>query len=669
MTKEENRKSLPERIKTRLLNKKIPARLVFIVTGIVATIWFLVRVIPKPTRATYPCMQVAAPLMSSLVIYVLSITGSFLAFKKAKTHLFKAKYLAAAGFLVVAIITSIFAITNNNNNTYAGTAEMQAATYPANQPMGEGIGIFPGRVVWAYDADATNENYDLDVVNNWWDDGWWLPANTDQTVVNEMFDASIKALSGESTITDAWDAIFKDFNDRRGKGNVGYTAGETIFIKINQGWGGWASDPANEFDFKNVNWVKDGPGTVETTPQTVLALLNQLIDEHGIPQANIYVGDPIAHLFKHTYDALHDVYPNVKYFDKDYNTYGRTKTTGQTSAEIFYSDDGSVMTDASYDKLYNEFYDADYIINTSALKAHKIAGVTLIAKNHFGTQYNDNKPGSAEHLHDGLICADVVDEPKEGRDEYGVYRVLVDLLGHEHMGQKTVLNIIDGLWGAPAEVEANPVKWQMAPFNDDFPSSIFISQDPIALESVCFDFLRTEAALNEEDFKNRPLWVGVDDHLHQAADSDNWPSGITYNPDGSGAIGSLGVHEHWNNSTDKQYKKNLNINDTSGIHLVTVPEDFEETFTPEINTVKEKAQFYPNPTKDWLTIRLNNNSKGRILVSIHDLAGKELNTFVLDKSTELFEETIDIRGLDDNVYIINIHHQDFSISEKISKIE
>ena len=38
--------------------------------GIPALIWFLIRVIPRPDRLTYPCMQVAAPIAASFVLWV-----------------------------------------------------------------------------------------------------------------------------------------------------------------------------------------------------------------------------------------------------------------------------------------------------------------------------------------------------------------------------------------------------------------------------------------------------------------------------------------------------------------------------------------------------------------------------------------------------------------------
>jgi hypothetical protein len=56
-------------------NHHIPYKVIFFVMGIASTIWFLVRVIPKPSRATYSCMQVVAPFMSGFVTYLLAVAG------------------------------------------------------------------------------------------------------------------------------------------------------------------------------------------------------------------------------------------------------------------------------------------------------------------------------------------------------------------------------------------------------------------------------------------------------------------------------------------------------------------------------------------------------------------------------------------------------------------
>jgi hypothetical protein len=76
-----------------VINKSFVSKLTFIALGISSTIWFLVRVIPKPQRAAYPCMRAAAPLMSTFIIYLFSLSGSVVAFRKASAHIRKARYL------------------------------------------------------------------------------------------------------------------------------------------------------------------------------------------------------------------------------------------------------------------------------------------------------------------------------------------------------------------------------------------------------------------------------------------------------------------------------------------------------------------------------------------------------------------------------------------------
>jgi hypothetical protein len=80
------------------LAKLALSKLIFIALGISSTIWFLIRVIPKPQRATYPCMRAAAPVMSGFIIYLISLSGSVLAFRKAKDHFRKARFIYAVSF-------------------------------------------------------------------------------------------------------------------------------------------------------------------------------------------------------------------------------------------------------------------------------------------------------------------------------------------------------------------------------------------------------------------------------------------------------------------------------------------------------------------------------------------------------------------------------------------
>jgi hypothetical protein len=57
------------------LDKFRSSKTYLLILGASATLWFLIRVIPKPSRARYPCMQAAAPIMSTFVIYLLGLYG------------------------------------------------------------------------------------------------------------------------------------------------------------------------------------------------------------------------------------------------------------------------------------------------------------------------------------------------------------------------------------------------------------------------------------------------------------------------------------------------------------------------------------------------------------------------------------------------------------------
>ena len=568
-----------EKLRNKLSAHRIPAKIIFVVIGVFSSIWFLVRVIPKPSRAGYPCVQAATPFMSGFVIWLLSVSGSVLLFRKSLDRFKKARYLAAFGFVITGLVLVLISYTQNTRKTYA-IASLANNVLPdaSNTPMGESYGLFPGRVVWAFNPAATNEN-----CANTPTDAYYHPINNNQDTINKMADDAIKSLSGKTSIKEGWDAIMKDFNTRKNGKAEGYAAGQTIFIKVNNGQAGWA------IDMRTLAESRTRVPISATTPSTVLAFIRQLVDSCGIPQEKIIVGEPMTHVYKHTYDVIHAAYPNVIIIDKeDHTRLGRTTSAGWTDNVIFYSDKGQVMPDGINDKLMKEMYDADYMINIAALKGHARAGITLGAKNHLGSHGDHGKRygyGSF-YLHAGLVATkDNDDLSNEAPTKYGFYRVCVDMMAHKKLGLNTVLFVVDGLWGGTEAVE-KAVKWNSAPFNSDWPNSILIAQDQVAIESVCFDFLRAEALVNPI-FKNRPLFPAVDDYLHQAADKQNWPQGIVYDPeaDGEPVASSLGIHEHWNNSTDKQYSKNLSQKG-KGIELVSVPSNLVK----HNDNVKEKKQ-------------------------------------------------------------------------------
>ena len=330
-----------EGIKQKLSSFKIPAIFTFIFLGVASSVWFLARVIPKPSRAGYPCMKAAAPIMSGFVIYLITLSGSALFFKKAYTKFKTARYKSAIiASLVCLMLVAAYSI-NDSKKLFASTAAtITPITWDTvlpdgkNNPMGSGIGIFPGRVVWAWSPNATVATCTQSIT-----DAFFMPKNNNQDTINKMADNSIKQLSGQPSIKAAWDTIFKYFNYAKTGVASGYTSGQTIFIKVNNGQAGWAikGSDLSEIGESSTMTGKSNIAIAETTPSTVFALVRQLVDSCGIPQNKIYIGEPMTHVFKSMNDLIHSVYPNVKVMDKgNYTSLGRTTSTGWTKSVIFY---------------------------------------------------------------------------------------------------------------------------------------------------------------------------------------------------------------------------------------------------------------------------------------------------------------------------------------------
>jgi hypothetical protein len=557
-------------IRDWMTSHHIPPRLMFYLMGIISTLWFIVRVVPKPSRAAYPCMRVAAPLMSGFFVYVLSLGGATFALKRLKSNLLNARYLASALFLLVAVTGMMFALLTGTQFSVAGiqTESKLGPDDGQNQPFGKAQGVHPGRVVWVWDPNSTNEKCASTFDTQDW---YWKPENINSKVVSGMFRNSLNKLTGKDQITSSWDLLFHSFNVRKSNKDKGYEKGEKIFIKINQGTARWLLEQRDkDKGYYYPTTLKpeetrrrESFGPTETNPYVVLEILRELVNELGISQENITVGDPMTDIYGHNFDIWVKEFPQVRYTDKFSDKFGRTLIHPTAKDLLFYSDK------SQSDKLFDVIENADYLINVANLKPHMSAGISLTAKNHFGSQASP----TAGHLHYSLITRG--SRPTNGG--YRKYRVLVDMMGSRYLGQNTLIYIVDGLFGGGASETQGPVKYFMSPFNNDWSSSIFLSQDQVALESVCYDFLRAEwNGINIHNASNNaieigPSWNGVDDYLHQAASPENWPEGIVYDPDNSGKpLTSLGVHEHWNNPEEKCYSRNLGVKE--GIELLAIPD-------------------------------------------------------------------------------------------------
>lgn len=419
-------------------------------------------------------------------------------------------------------------------NHFACPLSAQKLHFESNKPLGEAKGIYPGRVTWVRDSSVARWN---GKDGHWWDDG-----NIDQSRLEAMYGKSLCALSGTQSAKKAWQKIFRYYNEQNGRGRRGYKKGETIAIKINLN---------NTYD------TDDRDNDIDQSPQATVAILRQLTANAGVPQECITIYDATIGWKKRAmpdriYKPVHRLFPRVKWMSA-------AGSQGVDSAHwvkdaITYTDPGVTLGTV----LPRAVTDASYLINIALLKGHEISGVTLCAKNHFGSI-----PFPAR-MHDTHTVSQMT-----GTE--GDYSAYVDLMGCPNLGKKTLLYIVDGIYGMQTNVgapRAGRDRWKM--FGNQWSASYFMSLDPVAIECVCMDFLFAEFG-GELGFSGAPQFrkgssQNCDNYLKEAAKGRNTKLG-DYRPNGV-KTGSLGVFEHWNNASNKQYSRNLGKEE--GIELYEV---------------------------------------------------------------------------------------------------
>ena len=272
----------------------------WIILGLASVIWVLIRVVPKPSRATYPCQRIAQPLAAGFIAWVLGLAGSTLIWRKARSLVQKKRY--AVGAICFAAAALLCYVTLNDTRDVAASAvnALNTAAFvpsdPANSPVGTAKGIHPGRVVWVYDSLLCDQGS----TSGW----WWEDDRTDPEVALRMMEQALINLTGIADPVVAWDSVFRYFNRTRyGQYNVGYQAGEKIAIKVN-----------NIFS-RSYEWTSSQD--YRPCPQMLHALLGQLVNMAGVPEADITVYDCIFYHGNPVYQYCHADFPGVRWAEGD----------------------------------------------------------------------------------------------------------------------------------------------------------------------------------------------------------------------------------------------------------------------------------------------------------------------------------------------------------------
>ena len=375
-----------------------------------------------------------------------------------------------------------------------------------NQPIGTGQGICPGRVVWVHSPGVAKWDGKTGL---WVEDRW-----NDQARADAMIPEAVIQLTGESTARKAWQALFKHFNQKHGRGNRGYKKGETIAIKLNM------NNAITHHDTIELN----------SSPFLTLALVRSMVQDGGVRQQDIILCEPSRAITDSIYNKVHRVFPDIRLID-NIGGDGREKCEYYPE-QIAYSVDNGKMARG----LAKCIVDADYLINSALLKTHAGPGVTLTTKNWYGA--TDINLLWRQNAHNN-----VSQDKRHGKPGY---KTFVDWMSHRNIGQKALLFLIDGTYGSRDVNGAPNPKWMKEPFNGDWACSIIVSQDEVACDAVGMDII-----INEwPEFQSLNY---CDEYLREAASIPNAPSGTVYKQEGKPLENNLGLFEHWNK--EHQYIK------------------------------------------------------------------------------------------------------------------
>ena len=405
--------------------------------------------------------------------------------------------------------------------------------FPRHEPYGAGVGAMPGRVAWAHTPAAV-----------FWDGSghWWELDNFDDVAVRGMVDGCIASLAGVAESASAgWSRLFEAHNLSRGEAS-GYQKGQKIAIKANMnGAGTNGRDEESDLGYTN--------------PVLLRALILSLVEAAGVEPEDVTVYDSCRIFPRYMMEYCSQApLSGIRFSHNEEGSDRNSVPDG--NATVVWSQEVA----GSVNHVPTCVSEASYLINLANLKGHSY-GMTLCAKNHFGTLMNDSRlrPPEAAGIHRYLT-----------NNAMGAYTVLVDLLSNHLLGQKTVLWVHDALICATSEgsrITREAALWQSAPFSGHFTASVFMSQDPLALDSVGADFLMNEPAVTSRNstLANNP---NVENYLHEAGLAANPPSGAVYLDGAGNRVENIGVHEHWDNPADKRYGRNLGADE--GIELVLV---------------------------------------------------------------------------------------------------
>ena len=263
--------------------------------------------------------------------------------------------------------------------------------------------------------------------------------------LDRMLEKGIKRFTGHDDILSAWLDILS-----------GYKPGDIIAIK------------------PNFNMLNHGYKFTITSPQLINAVIKQLVSAVGVNPEEIYLYDLCKKIPEDIVRNRID-YP-INYVERMLSKtildkakirahYG--PASADTGARINMRE-SIVDSKGKHVQCYipKVITQAQHVINLPLLSNHIFISNSGALKNHYGTVRFSNY-----HSFPGILHGNVLNKS------------ISEINNHPQIRYKTRIIIADGLFGVFDRGDGKGKrKWQS--LNNDFPKSIFISKDPVAIDSV-----------------------------------------------------------------------------------------------------------------------------------------------------------------------------------------
>lgn len=637
---------------------------IFIIIGLVSLIWFLIRVIPKPSRATYPCMQTAFPIASTFVLWVVGSLGSIALFRKIPVAIKNKNYLKVAAFTLFGALLLTLATTLNNDSIVVANS------------------LFKNAEIITVKKDYGNTINQL---------------KTKVGVVK-----SDKALVTDIKYPEILSMVREAVRLAGGFGNL-ITDGKTVMLK-----------PNLVNDYPNRTIEANGATTDYRVVQAVVDLVRELNPHGKIIIAEGSGGDV----------ATKTIMTRLKYMDITGVNYTMGLEASSGNYRDFASD--SLVAVNLPDELsqypddqkpnksrtiyYNKrYYQADVLISIPVLKNHSTAGITGAVKNVGigctpanlyadktdpkpylrSTTINHNDGFLDKWIHDFYVGRPVdfviMDGLQGGSSGPGVGGNTLTSIKRNQQNMRLILAGKDAVATDAIEGLIMGQDPQRAPYLVYIHNSGFGTVDPALIDVVGVKVHTVRKAFG---FDSTPTaqtaftkFVSTD-YLVSGTISNN-----TLNISVSNPVDLVRMQVTVDNQKINKYVVggfgNIplsleGIQVTNGVVNVYFEDRYlnplSKQFTAQIfsavssPTSQDKISVYPNPAGEKLNLRLNNGSVGQYRIQIMDMSGKIVLSSMHNSSSNSLELSMSLEKLNSGNYIIRLVCPDGKVKqEKFSK--